>query len=160
VLVSNRAFKQFGDEPFFLPSLELSMVLVGPKYLDALKDGDGRLSAVAGVNNFLETEYTIGHNIIKDGDYHALVVRRDMTRHLGHLIPSVADEIKVALGEVLDPLLDTHGNVLISIRLVCYLSNLHFFDRMDSPQNNATSSTSHRPRCQSSYRWCSLLPRS
>jgi len=86
---------------FVLPGFDHSMVLVPVSQVKWIVDqAEHVLNANEMQREVLQTDYTLLDSTLARNPIHELVVRRDLTRYLGALIPDIEDELKVGVDEL------------------------------------------------------------
>ncbi|KIK80434.1 hypothetical protein PAXRUDRAFT_833529 [Paxillus rubicundulus Ve08.2h10] len=88
---------------FKVPGLyRWAVVVSGPKLVDDVrKASDDELSLMEAMNDNLNSEYTLGHDV-HHNPYHAAIIRSQLTGNLGILYPDIRHEIVTAFEEILD----------------------------------------------------------
>ncbi|KUJ14117.1 cytochrome P450 [Mollisia scopiformis] len=115
---------------FILPCFDRAFILVpGSQVKWITEQADNVLSAASMQIEVLQTDYTLLDPSMARNPIHETIVRRDLTRSLGALIPDIHEELNVAIDEYLGK--DTENWVDISVfsdmqKIVARISNRIF----------------------------------
>ncbi|KZT50828.1 cytochrome P450 [Calocera cornea HHB12733] len=95
-------YKQYKGRAFQLPGLRAWVIYVAGEQIQDLRKGrDDTFSFREEVNDTVSMQYTFGPSIANN-QWHAAVVRKQMTANLAAKFPDVYDEISCAFAEELD----------------------------------------------------------
>ncbi|KAI0741599.1 cytochrome P450 [Daedaleopsis nitida] len=95
-----QGYQKYHGSAFKVSLLDQWMVIVnGPKLVDDLsKRPDDELSFVEGVEEFIQTQFTLGRETLDD-PYHIDIIKDKLMRSLVAVVPDVIDELSVAVPE-------------------------------------------------------------
>ncbi|KAL4070778.1 cytochrome P450 [Scleroderma citrinum] len=124
-------YDQYKDGFFKVPMMNRWVVVItGPRLLEELrKIPDERLSFDHAMRDLLQVKYTFGLEA-QEHPYHVQVIRDHLKRNLSELFPSVFEEIRLSLNDVI-PLQEKNGWVKVgaysaAMKVTCRTSNRIF----------------------------------
>ncbi|KAI0741267.1 cytochrome P450 [Daedaleopsis nitida] len=96
----HEGYHKFYNTTYKVATLDSWLVIVsGPKMIDDVRRRpDNELSFEEGVQDTIQTKYTLGRETSED-PYHVDIIREKLTRTLPAVLPDVIDELKVAVQE-------------------------------------------------------------
>lgn len=86
--------------PFYLPGLQSNYIILPPSDVKWLgEQPEAHISADAEQKFSLQLDWTFLDKKISENPLHILIVKREMTRQIGNLIPEAEDELEKAMNE-------------------------------------------------------------